>query len=152
MSAMASQIASVSIVCSAVFFRSKKTSKRRVIGLCEGNPPVTGGFPLQRTSNAENDFIWWRHHQTGYAIPSFTYFQIWEGSSWRMSVCNRMDIQVRLITTQIFHRIDFKFGWSINYGSVHVVKYCFQEKEMIEFSYCEGGHLGIFPTLVCRLM
>ena len=25
--------------------RSKKTSKLRVIGLCDGNPPVTGGFP-----------------------------------------------------------------------------------------------------------
>ena len=36
--------------------RSKKTSKLRVTGLCEGNPPVTGGFPSQRASNAENFF------------------------------------------------------------------------------------------------
>ena len=42
--------------------RSKKTSKLRVTGLCEGNPPVTGGFPSQRASNAENFSIWWRHH------------------------------------------------------------------------------------------
>ena len=42
--------------------RSKKISKPRVPGLCEGNPPVTGGFPSQRASNAENVFIWWRHH------------------------------------------------------------------------------------------
>ena len=28
--------------------RSKKTSKLRVTGLCEGNPPLTGGFPLKR--------------------------------------------------------------------------------------------------------
>ena len=33
--------------------RSKKTSKLRVTGLCEGNPPVTGGFLSQRISNAE---------------------------------------------------------------------------------------------------
>ena len=33
--------------------RSKKTSKLRVTGLCEGNPPVTDGFPSQRGSNAE---------------------------------------------------------------------------------------------------
>ena len=33
--------------------RAKKTSKLRVTGLCEGNPPVTGGFPSQRASNAE---------------------------------------------------------------------------------------------------
>ena len=33
--------------------RSKKTSKLRVTGLCEGNPPVTGEFPSQRASDAE---------------------------------------------------------------------------------------------------
>ena len=34
--------------------KSKKTTKLRVTGLCEGNPPLTGGFPSQKTSNAEN--------------------------------------------------------------------------------------------------
>ena len=42
--------------------RSKKTSKFRVTGLCAGNSPVTGEFPTQRASNAENVSIWWRHH------------------------------------------------------------------------------------------
>ena len=42
--------------------RSKKTSKLRVTGLCEGNSSVTGDFPAQRASNAENVSIWWRHH------------------------------------------------------------------------------------------
>ena len=42
--------------------RSKKTSKLRVTGLCGWNSPVTGEFPAQRASNAENDSIWWRHH------------------------------------------------------------------------------------------
>ena len=42
--------------------RSKKTSKLRVTGLCEGNSPVTGDLPTQRASNAENVLIWWRHH------------------------------------------------------------------------------------------
>ena len=42
--------------------RSKKTSKRRVTGLCAGNSLVTGEFPVQRASNAENVSIWWRHH------------------------------------------------------------------------------------------
>ena len=43
--------------------RSKKTSKFRVTGLCEGNSPVTGEFPTQRASKAENVSIWWRHHE-----------------------------------------------------------------------------------------
>ena len=42
--------------------RSKKTSKLRVTGLCAENSPVTGEFPAQRASNAENVSIWWRHH------------------------------------------------------------------------------------------
>ena len=47
MSAMASQITSLTIVYSAVYSRrrSKKTSKLRVTGLCEGNSPVTGNSP-----------------------------------------------------------------------------------------------------------
>ena len=42
--------------------RSKKTSKVRVTGLCAGNSPVTGEFPAQMLSYAENVSIWWRHH------------------------------------------------------------------------------------------
>ena len=42
--------------------RSEKTPKLRVTGLCGGKSPVTGEFPAQRASNAENVSIWWRHH------------------------------------------------------------------------------------------
>ena len=42
--------------------KSQKPSKLRVTGLCEGNSPLTGEFPAQRASNAENVSIWWRHH------------------------------------------------------------------------------------------
>ena len=42
--------------------RSTKTSKFRATGLCEGNPPVTGGFSSQRASKAENILIWRHHH------------------------------------------------------------------------------------------
>ena len=64
MSAMASQITSITIIYSTVYsrHRSKKTSKLRVTGLCEGNSLVTGEFPVQRTNNVENASIWWRHH------------------------------------------------------------------------------------------
>ena len=42
--------------------RSNKTSKLCVTGFCQGNPPVTGGLPSQRASDAENVSIWWRRH------------------------------------------------------------------------------------------
>ena len=41
---------------------SKKTSKLRVTGLGVGNSPVTGEFPAQMASNAENVSIWWRQY------------------------------------------------------------------------------------------
>ena len=42
--------------------RSKKTPELRVTGLCMRNSPVTGEFPAQMASNAENVSISWRHH------------------------------------------------------------------------------------------
>ena len=39
--------------------RSEKTSKLRITGLCEGNPPVTGRFPSQRVSTKKNFSIGW---------------------------------------------------------------------------------------------
>ena len=66
MSAMASQIISVSIavptVCSGA--DQRKRQKFRDTDLCEGKPPVSDGFPSQRDSNAKNVSIWWRHHET----------------------------------------------------------------------------------------
>ena len=49
---------------------SKKTPKLRVTGLCVGNSPMTGEFPAQRASNADDVSIWWRHHET-YALHVF---------------------------------------------------------------------------------
>ena len=66
MSPIAFQITSLTIVYCLLnrLFRSrwKITSKLRVTGFCAGNSPVTGEFPAQRVSNAENISIWWRHH------------------------------------------------------------------------------------------
>ena len=42
--------------------KSKKTSKLRVTGLYVGNLPVTSEFAAQKSGNAENVSIWWRHH------------------------------------------------------------------------------------------
>ena len=55
MSTMASQITSLAIVYLTVH--------SGVTSLCEGNSLVTGEFPSQRASNAENVSIWWRHHE-----------------------------------------------------------------------------------------
>ena len=69
MSMMASQISSISIVCSAICSgtdikkkkkkKKKTTSKPSVTGLCDGNPPVTSGLSSKRASNIEKVSIWW---------------------------------------------------------------------------------------------
>ena len=53
--------------------RSKKTSKLRVTGLYAGNAAMTGEFPAQMASNAENVSIWWRHHVKVALRPAFPF-------------------------------------------------------------------------------
>ena len=54
MGATASQITGILIIYSTIFSgRSKKIPKLRVTDIWKGNPPVTGGLPTQRASNAE---------------------------------------------------------------------------------------------------
>ena len=57
--------------------KSKKTSMLRVTGLCVGNSLVIGEFPAQMASNAENIFIWWRHHERRQAASSVSH--LWFG-------------------------------------------------------------------------
>ena len=92
--------------------RSKKASKLRVTGLCEGNSPVTGEFPAQRASNAENVSTWWRHHYVG-SRQSCPY----PGESWiplikaSDAVMRRFDVFLvvslnKLLTNQGYRRFD----------------------------------------------
>ena len=63
MSSMAAQITSLTIVYSTVCSGAdQRKHQARATGLCAGNSPVTGEFPAQMASKAENVFNWWRHH------------------------------------------------------------------------------------------
>ena len=65
MDTIPSQITSLTIVYSTVIqTQIKKICMLRVTGLCARNSLVTGEFPAQMASNAENVSIWWRHHDT----------------------------------------------------------------------------------------
>ena len=57
MRAMASQITSLTTVYSAVYSGADERKHQSSASLA-----VTGEFPAQRASNAENVSIWWRHH------------------------------------------------------------------------------------------
>ena len=60
--------------------KSQRTSKLRITSLCEGNSPVTGEFPAQRASNAENVSIWWRPH----VIIQWGYW--WSTDAWSQDI------------------------------------------------------------------
>ena len=66
MGAIASQITSLTIVDSTVYSSAdqRKHQSSASLAICAGNSPVTGEFPAQMASNAENVSIWWRHHAT----------------------------------------------------------------------------------------
>ena len=75
--------------------RSKKTSKLRVTGFCEGNSPMTGEFPAQRASYAENISIWWHHHDPMHfenasvmIVASGVVYLLVDTTVWSVSHCN----------------------------------------------------------------
>ena len=88
--------------------RSKKTSNFRVIGLCEGNSPVTEEFSSQMASNAENVSIWWRHHgiftcspvSQEITVDISTYSQ-----NWGMLLITHARLQWRLRLGIIQHKL-----------------------------------------------
>ena len=83
MTAMASQITSLTIVYSTVYSgtdqikHQSSASLAFVRGIHRG--PGTGEFPAQMASNAENVSIWWRHH--AYTSPCYFVDDWWQHSS-----------------------------------------------------------------------
>ena len=73
MGAIASQITSVSIVYSTVCpcADQRKHQSSASLAFVWGIHPVTGDFPAQRASNAENVFIWRRHHVSVHDAGNF---------------------------------------------------------------------------------
>ena len=87
--------------------RSNKTSKLCVTGLCEGNSPVTGEFPSQRASNAENVSIWWRHHEYSRRCeeincPILQTSSLWHFNCYKTSWISSPFWSWRLISENVF--------------------------------------------------
>ena len=66
--------------------RSEKTPKLHVTGLCVGNSLVTGEFPTQMASNAENVSIWWRHHDNHISYHTILHTNSWERANMELTI------------------------------------------------------------------
>ena len=62
MGPMASQITSTIVYWTVCSCPDEKKIKLRFTGLCEGNSPVTGEFPAQRSVTRNSFSIWKRHY------------------------------------------------------------------------------------------
>ena len=93
--------------------KSKKTSKLCVTGLCAGNSPVTGEFPAQRASIAENVSFWWRH-QAGCIMP----LQIPNPVS---TLCVLCCVKYRAISCTAIYRVTV---YVCAYGTVNTLQWC----------------------------
>ena len=92
--------------------RWKKTSKLRVSGLCGGNSPVTGEFPAQRASNAENASIWWRHYVHWPLLCCIPYSRLYHEVVIEISSVSRVfNCGVRLVTGCNFVECWLKKQW-----------------------------------------
>ena len=80
MGAIVSQITSLTIVFSAVYLDTDQRKHQSSASLAF----VAVEFPAQMTSNAENVFIWWRHHD----------IQIWNLSHISLGVSQRAYISL----------------------------------------------------------
>ena len=73
--------------------KSNKTSKLRVTVLCVGNSPMTGEFPSQMASKAENISIGWHHHALKkmhlkrVSVSCQSFWDVWQCQWWIKKNC-----------------------------------------------------------------
>ena len=65
---------------------TKAKSKPTLLIFCEGNPPVTGGFPSQKASDTENVYMSWHH--PGLECNS----HLWEATVYTMVYTHRFAV------------------------------------------------------------
>ena len=133
--------------------RSKKTSKLRVTGLCEGNSQVTGEFPVQRNSNAENVSIWWCHHvrwkmyrsrgvvlllsELSSSSLSAAYMRQWTGSSLVQVMACRL-LGAKPFPEPMLGIVNLTPGIWIGIPSFHSTKCIWKSRLSILRPFCPG--------------
>ena len=112
--------------------RSKKTAKFRVTSLYAGNWPVTGEFPAQRASDAENVSIWWRYHEdsTKPEVPTPTKpgheREISDKSQLLKNTRNTRPVKTTLMTRTIINQLSLPSTAGRQHTASMSVKGCYR--------------------------
>ena len=128
MSAMASQVTGVSIVCSAACLGTDRREHQSSASLdfVKGIPRWPGGSS-QKVRNAANVFIWWRYHdqqkliQNGAGV-TYTFSQKFK---YKYTIFNQIQIQIH----SYFYKIQIRSQIGIKY------KYVFDTRPDLEIFY-----------------
>ena len=99
MSPVASKITSLTIVYSSIYSGAdhRKHQSSASLAPCVGNSPVTGEFPAQRASNAENVSIWWCHHNSKSDSDVETRFSLTHCGLYKMANLPRITFSCALL-------------------------------------------------------
>ena len=149
MSAMASHITGVSIGCTAVCSGADQRKQLCVTGLCEGISPVTGELPAERSSNAENVSIWWRHHGLtlvqvmACCLPAPSHFLNGYGLFINQDLCHSLERKFRIKAQTTILLNDFEYNTSpsgqwVNTGDAKPVP-------------CGHWSSGSIPPMICQI-
>ena len=101
MSAMASQITVVSMVCSTVCSGADQRKHQSSASLAfVREKPVTGEFPSQMTNNAENVSMWRRHHVLSCPIISSCFVSEFIVQRW---ISNKGPVMCKAFQCHMYH-------------------------------------------------
>ena len=119
--------------------RSKKTSKLCVTGLCAVNSPVTGEFPTQRASNAENASTWWHHHDSpGYTVSTLSADGWHQGTghlqTWYCPSLHRIGLYQRP-TGKHSDLLTYFDGWTLTTGFTRTQMYLNRTSALLPNKY-----------------
>ena len=121
--------------------RSKKTSKLRVDGLCEGISSVTGEFLAQRASNAENVSIWWRHHGYIVAVPLsrwlMPYVYTWLGCHFSSGVHSMQRTSRWTVLRDYWIRLEISLQWYWDKSHLSIYLHCIY---ICSHNFCRKFH------------
>ena len=113
--------------------RWMKISKLGVTGLCEGNPPVTSGFPSQGASKAENVSIWLRHHGSDGNSKHVNIANI-QGGTTSSNSCNFISNKIHE-NTHMYNTFPVANTRNVH---LHCVSGCQKKPRLIELAAAKG--------------